>query len=325
MSIYLFWGEDDFSMTRSIESLRQSSLDPNWVAFNEDKISADQGDALTHALTQSMTPPFGGGSRFVWLVETTITQQCPPEILSQLESTLPLIPESTVFLLTTRHKPDGRLKSTKYLQEHAKIQEFSLIPPWKTDELEQQVSKIAQEVGVKLTRPAVVLLTEAVGNNTRLLYNELEKLKLYGGEHTSGLGEDVIRTLVQCSSQNSLQLASAIRQGQKERALDLIADLISQNEPALKIVATLVGQFRTWLWVKVLSEAKMGDDKIAQALELGNPKRIYFLKQEVKSLRIGALEKAFPVLLELEGGLKRGGDEMATLQAKILVLCELFC
>jgi len=52
-----------------------------------------------------------------------------------------------------------------------------------------------------------------------------------------------------------LHLAAAIRVGDAAKALALIAQLLSRNEPALRIVATLIGQFRTWLWVKLMTEA----------------------------------------------------------------------
>jgi DNA polymerase-3 subunit delta len=324
MSIYLFWGEDDFAMARAIASLRESSLDPNWESFNYDRITPDQSDALMQGMTQAMTPPFGSGFRFVWLVDTTVTQQCPPELLSQLDSTLSVVPDTTVLLFTTRNKPDGRLKSTKLLQDKATVKEFSLIPPWKTEDIEKQVAQVAQGLGVKLTSPAVQLLGEAVGNNTRLLYSELEKLQLYSGNTGKPISEDTIASLVRFNTQNSLQLAGAIRQGDSSKALGLLGELISHNEPGLKIVATLVGQFRTWLWVKVMTDARETDDKIAQAIELSNPKRVYFLKQEVKALRLEQLQQALPRLLELEGSLKRGAEETSTLQTKVIELCHLF-
>jgi len=322
MSIYLYWGEDDFAISKAVDALRQSVLNPDWASFNYDKISPDQPDAIIQALNQAMTPPFGAGDRLVWLVDTNLCQQCSEELLAELDRTLPAIPESCTLLLTTRNKPDGRLKSTKLLQKHATIQEFSLIPPWKTEQLVQRVRQVAQQVGVKLTESATLLLAESVGNDTRQLFSELDKLRLYaaGGVIT----EEVIATLVNSNTQNSLQLAAAIRQGNAVAAIGLVADLIDRNEPALRIVATLIGQFRTWLWVKIMIEAGERDEKaIASAAEVANPKRIYFLRQEVQSLSSQQLSRTLPVLLELEISLKRGAEAMSTLQTKVIELCQI--
>jgi len=322
--IYFYWGEDDFAIAQAIHALRQRVLDSDWSSFNYDKILPEQPDAVIQGLNQVMTPPFGAGSRLVWLAETTLAQRCSEALLAELERTLPHFPEASVLLLTSNGKPDGRLKSTKLLQKYAEIREFSVIPPWKTDLLVKQVRQAAQEVGVKLPTASVELLAEAVGNHTRQLYSELEKLRLYAASSKQPLDERAIAALVTASAQRTIQLCNAIRQGNVADALDLVAELLRRNEPALAIVKTLVGQFRTWLWIKLMLESGERDDqKIAQAAELNNPKRLYFLRKEVEPLSSSALLKAMPLLLDLEASLKRGADELSTLQTKIIELCQL--
>ena len=324
MTIYLYWGEDEFAMTQAVKELRESVLDSSWVSFNYDRISPDQPDAVIQGLNQAMTPPFGMGKRLVWLVETTVCQQCSETLLAELERTLPAIPQESILLLTTRNRPDGRLKSTKLLQKHADIREFPLIPPWKTEQLVQQVQFHAQKLGIKLTVPGAELLAQSVGNDTRQLYNELEKLRLFAGDLAKPLDESIVATLVTSNTQNSLQLAAAILQRDGAKALELVADLINKNEPALKIVATLIGQFRTWLWVKLMvSEGERDQKAIATAAEVSNPKRIYFLTREVQSISLIQLTSTLRILLELEVNLKRGADPLSTLQTKVIELCQI--
>jgi DNA polymerase-3 subunit delta len=324
MSIYLYWGEDEFTIAQAVQALHQQHLAPEWATFNYDKIMPDQPDAIVRALNQAMTPVFGSGSRLVWLADTPLTQHCPEPLLVELERTLPKIPETTVLLLTSRHKPDGRLKSTKLFQKYAAIREFSPIPPWKTDQLLHQVHQVAQQMQVKLTPAAAELLVQAVGNDTRQLFNDLQKLRLYGNGTESALDAPAVALLVTSNTQSSLQLAQAIRQRDTVQALALIAELIQRNEPALRIVATLVGQFRTWLWVKLMLEQGERDERvIARAAEVSNPKRIYFLQQEVKPLPLHRLQQALRLLLDLEVSLKQGAPELVSLQTKAIELCQL--
>lgn len=324
MPIYLYWGDNDFSLTQAVNELRQSVLDPNWLSFNYDRIPPDQPDAVIQGLNQAMTPPFGMGGRFVWLVDTSVCQNCSENVLAELGRTLPAIPPESILLLTSHNRPDGRLKSTKLLQKHAKIREFPLIPPWKTEELVQQVKSYAQTTGVKLTPLAAELLADAVGNNTRQLTNELDKLRLYAGDETTSLDEHAVSSLVTTTTHNSLQLAGSILKGDTTKALGLIADLINNNEHPLRIVATLVGQFRTWLWVKLMmSEGEKDIKVIANAAEVGNPKRIYFLKKDVQHLSLDKLMATLRVLLELEVSLKRGADGLLTLQTQVIKLCQI--
>ncbi|NEQ97737.1 MAG: DNA polymerase III subunit delta [Cyanothece sp. SIO2G6] len=333
MPAYLYWGDDSFTLNRAVQTLRDRTLDAAWESFNYTKITPDQPDGLIQALNQVMTPPFGTGQRLVWLADTSIGQRCPEHEFAELQRTLPLIPDTSVLLFTSTSKPDGRLKSTKFLQKHLTVKEFSSISPWKTDLLIRNVQKAAKDVGISLTDAAAEQMVEAVGNDTRQLYSELEKLLLFASssdDHSSPssvptVDEAAIALLINTYTQNSLKLADAIRKGDTDQALTLVTDLFNRNEPALRIVATLVGRFRMWLWVKLMMETGERDDKvIAQAAEIGNPKRIYFLKQEVRSLRLSACQQSMGHLLELEAGLKSGADERILMQTKVIELCQLF-
>lgn len=299
-------------------------LDPAWESFNYNKISPDQSDAITQGLNQAMTPPFGAGSRLTWLVDTTMCQRCSDELFGELERTFAALPDTSVLLLTSPVKPDSRLKVTKLVQKHAEIREFSPIPPWKGDLLLKQVKQLAQEMDVKLTADAAELLAESVGNDTRQLYSALEKLRLYAGEARRSLTASDVATLVAATQQDTLKLAAAIRQGQVAEALEMVAELLRQNEPALRIVFNLIKQFRCWLWIKLMVESGERDDgAIAKAAEIPNPKRLYFLRQEVQPLSSQALLQTLPLLLELEFSLKDGADDLAALQTKIVELCQL--
>ncbi|MEL6910522.1 MAG: DNA polymerase III subunit delta [Cyanobacteria bacterium J06598_4] len=326
MPVYLYWGEDDFAIAQAVEKLRTRVLDPNWLQFNYHKLPGDRPETTIEGLNQAMTPVFGLGERLVWLVDTSLCQQKPAAAtLAELERTLQVIPETSHLLLTTSKKLDGRLNSTKLLKKHAVVKDFSLIPPWKTDLIAAQVKQAAQAAKLKLTPEAIELLTESVGNNTRLLWNELEKLKIYWGENPQPLDQTAVAQLVLCNTQNSLQLAAAIRDGKTDVALGLATDLINRNEPALKIVATLVGQFRTWTIIRLMQQSGSRDNKaIASAAGINNPNRLYFINKEIQHTSPQQLLASLPKLLELEYSLKSGGAALTVLQTKIIELSLIF-
>lgn len=324
MPIYVYWGDDEFAIEQAVKQLRDRLLDLSWMSFNYTEVLSDQPGSVIEALNQAMTPPFGSGNRLVWLVNTSLFQQTSGSLLAELERTLPVLLASSVLLLTVTGKPDQRLKVTKLLQKYAEFREFALIPPWKTDELLQRVQEMASQEGVKLTQGGAEVLSQSVGNDTRRLVNELQKLALY---HAEGgvLNDRDVERLVVSNTQTSLELAQAIAKGEVDRSLSLIEGLLQRNEPALKIVATLVGQFRTGLWVKLMVESGERDDRqIAQAAEVNNPKRVYFLKQQVRSLSLSSLQQTLPLLLSLEWGLKQGKPEREILQTYIIQMCQLY-
>ena len=323
MPAYLYWGEDDFRVARAVEKL-QRVVDPNWLQFNYHKLPGDRSETIIEGLNQVMTPVFGMGERLVWLVDTDLCQQKPSaDVLEELERTLNTIPQTSHLLFTTS-KIDGRLSSTKLLRKYCEVKDFSLIPPWRMDLITARVRQTAKDMELKLTDKAIASVAEAVGNNTRQLWNELEKLKLYWGDSDKPLDENAVAQLVLCNTQNSLQLAAAIKDGRADRALGLVNDLINRNEPALKIVATSIGQFRTWTMVKLMQQAGENDRAIATAVGINNPNRLYFIDREIKTITAEQFLAALPLLLELEYSLKTGAEALSTLQTKVIELCSLF-
>ncbi len=321
MPIYLYWGEDDFAMSQAIASIKEDILESDWIQFNFDKIAGDKEDNIQTGLMQVMTPPFGSGSRLVWLNETNLCQCCSDDLLTELKRTFPQIPDTSHLLLTTTKKPDSRIKSTKLIKQYAQVKEFSLIPPWQTEALVKKVQEVAKANQVSLTPQATKILATCVGNDSRLLWQELQKLAIYQGDNKAPIDEEAVKALVNVSNQNSLQLAQAILKGNTAQALTLVDNLISLNEPALRIVATLVGQFRTWAIVKTIIESGEKDDKkIASLANIGNPKRIYFIRQEIKRVSVRQLLETLPILLELELSLKTGAEPLSTLETKVIEL-----
>lgn len=324
MPVYFYWGDDDYQISQAVKKLIDTHVDPMWRDFNYVKIHATVDLEVMDGLNQAVTSPFGMGNRLTWLADTAIAQRCSESLLAELERTFNHLPVDSYILFTASNKPDGRAKSTKLLQKYAQILEFSLIPPWKTDAIAQLVKQAATEIDLKLSSDAVDLLVDAIGNDTRRLTMELQKLQLSHYGQSKPLTAKKIAPLVQASAHNSLQLASAIRTSNVSQALTLVAELLRNNEVGLRICATLVGQFRTWLWIKLMQESGERDDKvIADAAEIGNPKRVYFLKQEVQGLNSQKLMRSLSILLRLEADLKHGKDETATLQTAIIELCQI--
>lgn len=327
MPVYFYWGEDDFAIAKAVKQLQKQVLDDDWLDFNYHQYQGDREELIIEALNEAMTPPFGMGGRLVWLVNATVCQQCSEDLLTQLTRTLPAISDSCHLLFTTTKKPDGRLKSSKLIKKVAEVKEFSLIPFWDERGIKRNIQQLAGEIGVKLAPSAVDILKDFVGNDTRQLWNELEKLSIYQHQTTNNVIDgEAVNSLVICNTQNSLKLADAIRQRQTEQALSLVSDLLNRNEPALKIVATLVRQFRMWTMVKVAWESgERQYQTIAKIAEIsGNPNRIKYILDDLKQLSATQLLATLPILVELEYSLKKGAEPFRILQTSAIKLCSVF-
>jgi DNA polymerase-3 subunit delta len=74
-------------------------------------------------------------------------------------------------------------------------------------------------------------------------------------------------------------------------------------------VATLCGQIRGWLWVSLLDQQGENDvNAIAKAAGIGNPKRIYVMRKQIRGRPPARFLALLRQLLEVEAALKRGSD-----------------
>lgn len=115
------------------------------------------------------------------------------------------MPEFTILVFVATNV-DKRLKIYKHIVKYAKLFEFLLIPPWRTDLIQKAIAIQAKKIKLVLSKDAVEYLAEAIGNNMTCAASELRKLYIYANGRQLELAE--VKELVPCQTQNSLQLAS---------------------------------------------------------------------------------------------------------------------
>ncbi|WP_446879381.1 hypothetical protein [Phormidesmis sp. 146-33] len=131
--------------------------------------------------------------------------------------------------------------------------------------------------------------------------------------------------MIPCQTQSSLQLAEAVRNGESEAVVRLIDELLARSEPMLVMVVTLLTQFRTWLWVKsALASGIQNNTEIAQLCNVGNPNRLYYLRQEVATTPLRTLVQALTQLVDLDISLKQGVVQANAIMPSLLAIARLF-
>ncbi len=322
MPVYFYWGEDDFRLMEAAAKLR-AQVASAWLDFNFFKGAGTTDERIIEGLNLAATAPFGTGDRLTWLTEVSLGQRCSEGLLAELARTLPQLPANSHLLFSTSAKPDSRLKSVKLLQKWGTVVEFSPLPPWDTDAIAAALVQRAKTQGVKLQPDAQAALVEAIGGDWRRMVTELEKLHLYCGDRPVTAAD--VQALVFAAGRSVRQLTPALLAGEAGLALSILQELLANNEAPLRLCAALVGQFRTWLLVKVALEAGERDDRaIAEFAELGNPKRLFFLKNEIKAVTAPQLQRVLAELLALEWALKQGADEAASLQTHVVAIAQIF-
>lgn len=319
MPIHLLWGDDEAARNRAVDALVQKLADPAWAAINVARLDGNETSQAAQALEEARTPPFGSGARVVVLQRSPFCSACPAELASQLEACLPLIGPDCHLLLCSAGKPDARLRTTKALRQVAQEQSFVLPAVWDGEGLLELVQRTATELGLRLTIDAAEALTEAIGSDSTRLASELEKLALFSqgrladGERQQSdpqpIDRQAVEALVGGRSTTSLAVGDALLAGRPAEAIALVDALLDAHEPALRIVAALSSQIRGWLWVALLdSRGETDVGVIAKAAGIGNPKRIYVMRKQIRGRKPAQLLALLSQVLEVEMALKRGTD-----------------
>ncbi|MFL0760394.1 MAG: DNA polymerase III subunit delta [Prochlorococcus sp.] len=321
MPIHLIWGDDAAAQEHAIESLISEVIDPAWSSINLSRLDgADSGQA-SQALEEARTPPFGGGDRIVLLQRSPFCNACPSELSDRFENALELIPATSHLVLCNPNKPDGRLRTTKALQKLVKLKQaheksFVLPAIWDGAGQRELVERTSRDLGLQLEPEATTALVEAIGNDSTRLKSELQKLALHAetykegrttGEASTLICAENVAALIEGMATNALQVGDSLLAGQAGEAIARLDALLDAGEPALRIVATLTGQIRGWLWVSLLEQQGERDvSVIAKAAGIGNPKRIYVMRKQLQGRPPQRFLNLLSRLLEVETALKRG-------------------
>ncbi len=321
MPIHLIWGDDSTAIERETKRLVETIVDSSWASINLSRLDgADLGQAK-QALEEARTPAFGSGGRLIIVKRSPFCNNCTVEISHLFEDSLDLIPDNSHLVLINSSKPDGRLKSTKVLRKLIKfnqcLEKSFLLPAfWDQQSQKEYINKMADELGLSLEENAAVSLVEAIGNDSSRLRSELEKLTLYasiGNESNQDSKElkitnEMVNLLIDGVSTNSLKVGDSLLSNDWGEALERLDTLIDSGEPALRILATLIGQVRGWLWITLLEETGERDVAIiAKAAGIANPKRIYILRKQIQGKPPSHFLMLLSNLLDIETAIKRGG------------------
>ncbi len=321
MPIHLYWGDDEAARHRALADRIEALVDPAWASINLSRLDGADAVQAARALEEARTPPFGAGARVVVLQRSPFCQACPAELAAQLEASVELIPDDCHLFLVSDGKPDARLRTTKRLRTLAEEHAFTLPPVWDGAGQIERVVSAARDRGLTLAPAAAEALAEAIGSDGMRLASELEKLALHAGGGGGGGGSgsggggggpitaEAVAALIGGQVTSSLAVGDALLAQHPAEAIALVEALLEVGEPALRIVAALASQIRGWLWVCLLERSGEQDVAvIAKAAGIGNPKRIYVMRKQIRGRSPEQLLALLRRLLDVEAALKRGAE-----------------
>jgi DNA polymerase-3 subunit delta len=318
MPVHLYWGDDGAALQRAVDDLIAASLDPAWAGLNLSRFDGADPARAAEALEAVREAPLGGGHRVVVVQRSPFCHACPADLARLLEAGLPCIPDSGHLVLCRESRPDARLRTTKALRAIAEERSFQRPAAWDETGQLAAVTGTAEALGVRLEPAAAEALMDCVGSDTARLTAELEKLSLY----CAGRAVDAAAVAALCErgGGTSLAVGEALLQRRPGEALAQLERLLRHGEPPLRIVASLTGQIRGWLWVALLDrEGERDVAVIARAAGIRNPKRVHVLRRQLQGASPAWLMDLLGRLLQVEVALKRGSAGMDAFRDGLLL------
>ena len=333
MPIHLIWGDDYEACNREIEEIIETVIDQSWKSFNYSQIDGNDPKQNLRALEEVQSAPLGSGGRIVLIRRSPFCNGCSIELADKLVQVIKLIPDNTHLILNNSNKPDKRLKTTKLIQQAiqlnplSKEKSFILPLPWDINGQRNLVKNISQRLNLKINYETVDLLVESIGNDSSLINTELQKLSLLAEASNKKaningpqeIPKEIVKKLIKNSSTNALEISDLLLRGERVIALNKIQSLLKDGEPALRLITTLTGQSRGWLWVHLLDLQGNQDVKeIARLAGIANPKRIFVIRKQIQGKSLEALLELMKKLLKIEVSIKSGTNPINSFKDNLL-------
>lgn len=314
--LYLFYGPDELARTEAVASLRAriplDLLALNSATFEGRRLNLDELELAAEAI------PFLAEQRIVEVYDALKHLKSGKE-RDALRALLPNIPPTCDLVFIEGEDVDKRTAVYTYLKKEGEVREFA---PRQGAELLAWLNEQAQALGVQLERSTAQQLVDYVGNDSRLLKTDLEKVASYVGQGGTVTPATIDLLVPDQHEHNLFAFIDSLSQRQRSAALQGIRALLADGQPAPYILFMLARQVRILLGVRELAAQRMRANDIATHLRQ-KPFVVRKALDQGKQFAAGELETLHDRLLELDRATKTGrvAAEVA-LDMLVMEVCE---
>lgn len=327
---YVFHGDEEFTKAEAVAELKARVQADGMGALNTTVLDGDDlsAEELTNACS---TVPFLTDRRLI-VVEGLLTRldkggEDAKSYIDRLTEYLPKMPETTRLLFL---EPQSLKKGHPILKLAAKVgkkgayvREFELLDasrPAGQHKLQAWIRQRTKSKGTEIEANAVTLLIRYVGNNLRLLDQELEKLTAYANYERPITPGDVRQMVLAALEPDIFGLVDVLALRQGPEALQHLHELLADDQNPLYILTMIARQVRLVLATKDTMERRGRNRKVI-GKEIG-VSYDFIVKKLVRQAQLFSLEELHKILglvLQLDQAIKTGHIE-PTLGLELLIL-----
>jgi DNA polymerase III subunit delta len=211
----------------------------------------DKVDRLKEAL---LTLPFFGGAKLVFFKNCNFLadnvmgkSEAVLEKFAEIIEILRKVGPDSAQLLVTAVGVDRRRSFYKQFEKMGHCEQFDL-PDLRGGQAVQawmlEVERLMKEKNLQPEPGVVERLVELIGNDTRALHNEIEKLALYTMPHGVVREEDLRKIVSSTRELLVWDLCDAVTESNTHDSLHILRQLLAQGESEVGILILLSGQIR---------------------------------------------------------------------------------
>ncbi len=329
--LYILSGQDDFSLSQSLEEIKkgmgdQELLATNTTVFDGRQVTPDQLRAVCE------TVPFLSEKRLV-IVNGLLGRFEPKSKPSgrrkatsatnrqnghkSLAACINEVPDSTILVLV-----DGKLRSSnpllKALSAKATVKTFPLL---RDTELRRWIQRRVREESGSISPQAVNLLARLVGNNLWIMRSEIDKLILFASGRRIEDG-DVDRVVSYARQVNVFAMVDAILEFRARLAEQALHQLLERGAPSAYLLVMLSRQVQLIVRAKELRNQRASEAEIQKKLGLTSEFTLHKTLEQAGGHSLERLKEVYHKLLETDLSIKTGKyDGELALSMLIAELC----
>lgn len=316
-SVYLFDGEDEFTIAQAIKELMERLGDPALAEMNTTRLEGNtfEPDQL---LSIAGAMPFLARRRLVILTHPTARLNSPAarqkflEQLSRIPPTTALILIEPKTLTAEKDRRSGKIHwLEKWVIENPERAKLFHAPQPKGDQLVQRIQKMAVSLGGQIKPDAARALAFLVDGDLRMVDQELQKLLAYVNGKRPISEEDVMTLTADANQGDIFTLVDALAMRDARNSMRMLHRLLEYND-YFAIFGMITRQFRLLIQTREALDQGIPENAVASFLKI-NPYVAGKLLQQARRLTMSELENAYRRLLEVDKAVKtsQADDELA--------------
>lgn len=301
---YLFRGKQDLLIEREIETIRNGFIDKinEFNYFVLDAESVNISEILENANTTSMFE-----DRKLILVKNA--EKLKSADIKQLENYLDSPAPGSCIILWSR---EGRKPST------GKKSKLSVKTFEEAENISKLISDESRRFNINLSKNAVKLLHDLLGDDLRIINNEIIKLSQFYNDKDYIDEKDVQDFVTNRKSESIFELTNAVSEKDKQKAFSVLSVLEASGHDPVSILSTLAWRFRQINQAKQYIEENLSGENILK--KIGTSKgAFYFLSRHCKNFTFDDLRRIYRSIKETDLKLKSTSQDPYSLLSKLVI------